>query len=77
MEGAVLTHRVRGIEGGDTYQNTAQLPATAKAELRAILTQEAGPEAVERLSDDEIEHFGMFLLTIHAEAAKMRAINRL
>ena len=51
-------------------EEVSTLPREAIAELRAILCREMGPEALQELTEEAVVHFGVFLLTIHAEALK-------
>jgi hypothetical protein len=49
-----------------------KLSDLARQELKEALKRETDPKTMEKLSDDDIDHFGHFLLTVHAEAAKLR-----
>ena len=49
----------------------AKLSDSARQELREILSHEVDETTMEKLSDEDIDHFGLFLLTVHAEAAKL------
>ena len=65
---------------GVTADPPAQLSPKARAELKDILIREVGVKSVTALSDEEIDHFGYFLLTVFSEALKLReqyAINSL
>lgn len=48
------------------------LSEKAKEDLKKILLVEIGEQSVMLLSDDDLQHAGIFLLTLHAEACKRR-----
>ncbi|KKT62665.1 MAG: hypothetical protein UW55_C0010G0014 [Candidatus Giovannonibacteria bacterium GW2011_GWA2_44_26] len=55
----------------------APLSKLARQELKEILVHEVGPALLENLTDEDIDHIGVFLLTVHAEAAKHKVIKSL
>lgn len=54
-----------------------RLSRDALLELKDALRLEIGEAPLKELSEEDIEHFGIFLLTVHAEAAKLRAFRSL
>jgi hypothetical protein len=66
-------HRYHGSADHIGTHPPAKLSPIAKAELREILVSEVGLESVAALSDEDLDHFGNFLLTVFAEALKLKA----
>ena len=50
-----------------------RLSTMARTELREILIREAGEEVIDRMTEDDLDHFGFFLLTVAAEGLKLKA----
>jgi len=49
-----------------------ELSVKAQSELKDALIKNIGIEIVSQLSKDEINHLGVFFLTVFAEALKLR-----
>ncbi len=62
----------QGQKPGEKTGAAFALSQQARTELKEILARQAGADAVSCLSDDDVDHFGHFLLTVHAEALKIR-----
>jgi hypothetical protein len=73
IEATKQTHHSKGP------QNLVEIRLSHDAlqELKDALRLEIGEEPLKELSEDDIEHLGIFLLSVHAEAAKMRAFRSL
>ena len=50
-----------------------RLPPEARKELREILNRDAGEEVVNGLTEEDIDHFGFFLLSATAAILKHKA----
>jgi len=50
-----------------------RLPIEARNELREILARNAGERAAYELTDEEVDHFGYFLLTANSVILRHKA----
>ncbi|MFA6585565.1 MAG: hypothetical protein WCS86_00160 [Candidatus Paceibacterota bacterium] len=53
-----------------------ELSEKAKKELKQILQKEIGFESVSMLTDQEINHLGVFFLSIFTESLKMKNLKK-
>ena len=67
----VIVHK-EGDGAAVLVPSNTQLSNSARQELKKILIRETDLTTMEKLSDEDIDHFGWFLLTVHAEALKNR-----
>lgn len=49
-----------------------KLSENARADLREILLKETDSETLQKFNDRDLDHLGLFLLTLFAEALKLK-----
>lgn len=50
-----------------------ELSQKARKDLREVLVKDIGPKATSEMTEEDLDHIGMFLLTVLMEGVKLRA----